>query len=86
VRGLVHGQEGAGARAIADYSEALRLDPRNVAYLSARGNAYRLNKDLGHALADLNEAIQRNGKDVRAYAYRGEVYAARKEWDRTIAD
>jgi tetratricopeptide (TPR) repeat protein len=50
-------------RAMADYNEAIRLDPKYApAYLN-RGNAYRSKDDYDLAIADYNEAIRLDPKN-----------------------
>ena len=72
--------------AIADYSQAIRLDPNFALAFRNRGNAYEDKKDYDHALADFTTAVQLNPKDAAAYGQRGLVYLARKDYDRAIAD
>jgi tetratricopeptide (TPR) repeat protein len=45
-------------RAIADLSEAIRLDPKRASAFYNRGVAYRAKGDLGHADADAAEAMR----------------------------
>jgi tetratricopeptide (TPR) repeat protein len=45
-------------RAIADYTEALRLDPKYTFAYYNRGDAYRYNGDLDRAIADYTEALR----------------------------
>src|SRR5882724_10035228 len=44
--------------AIADYNEAIRLDPKNAAAYNNRGFAYGQKGDYDKALADFSEAIR----------------------------
>jgi Flp pilus assembly protein TadD len=44
--------------AVADYNEALRLDPENVAALQGRGYAYFLRKNFARASSDFSEAVR----------------------------
>jgi tetratricopeptide (TPR) repeat protein len=61
-------------RALADYSDALKLDPRYAhAYLN-RGFVYVAKNDADHALADLNRSIQFDPNETLAYFNRGLVY------------
>jgi len=45
-------------RAIADYSEAIRLDPKHAIAYCNRGDGYRSIYDYGRAIADYDEAIR----------------------------
>jgi tetratricopeptide (TPR) repeat protein len=61
-RGFVWHDKGDLDRAIADYSEAIRLDPKQANAYRNRGNALREKGDLDRAIADLNEAIRLDPK------------------------
>jgi tetratricopeptide (TPR) repeat protein len=75
---------------IADYGEAIRVDPKYAAgYATAyanRGNAYRANGDLDLAISDFNEAIRLSPKYAKAYYLRGLAHGDRSDLDRAIAD
>ena len=45
-------------KAIADYNDAIRLDPTLAAAYNNRGEAWRSKKDYDKAVADYNEAIR----------------------------
>ena len=78
-------------RAIADYSEAIRLAPGHAEAYAYRGLAYaRLGKD-DEAIADLDKAPSLDPKVLGVYAYqlyrsRGVAHFHRREFDRAIAD
>jgi tetratricopeptide (TPR) repeat protein len=73
-------------RAIADYNEALRLDPKNrLAYLN-RGIAWQAGGDFAKAIADYDQAIERGLKTAQAYNNRGHAWELKKDYDRAIAD
>jgi Flp pilus assembly protein TadD len=44
-------------RALADYNEALRLDPKNQDVLANRGLLYMMMSDAKHARADFNSVL-----------------------------
>lgn len=74
------------ARAIVDFNEAVRLDPKSeVAFLN-RGNAYFFQKDYAHAMADFNRAIGLNGQFSMAFSNRGQVYFMQGRYVRALAD
>ena len=72
-------------RAIADYSEALRIDPDYAAALYNRGIAWRHKGDLDRAIADYDQAIRLN-PTAAAYNNRGSAWHAKGENERAIAD
>jgi tetratricopeptide (TPR) repeat protein len=70
-RGVAKKHQGDFQGAIADYTEAIRLDPsKSEAYLD-RGIAKRHQDDYQGAIADYNEAIRRDPKNADAYFNRG---------------
>src|SRR5262249_35767394 len=73
-------------RAIADLSEAIRLEPKLVFAYVDRGNAYRAKGDKDHAIADFSEAIRLDPKSADAYVDRGNAYRAKDDKDHAIAD
>jgi tetratricopeptide (TPR) repeat protein len=73
-------------RAIADYTEAIRLDPKYALAYSNRGTAYKAKGNYDLAIADYTEAIRLDPEDALAYFKRGNAYEARKNYDRAIAD
>jgi tetratricopeptide (TPR) repeat protein len=73
-------------RAIADFTQAIRLDPDNAIAYEERGNAYASKGDYDRAIADFNQAIRINPDYVAAYNNRGNVYNDKGEYDRAIAD
>lgn len=55
-RGNMYEATGKSDAAIADYSEAIKLDPQNVLAYCSRAIAYLRKRDHDHAIADYNEA------------------------------
>ncbi len=75
-RGNAHSAKGDQAQAIADYDEAIKLDPKNAGVYNNRGSA---RSDLGEseaALADFDAAIKLNARYASAYFNRGNIHAA----------
>ncbi|MDR2589273.1 MAG: tetratricopeptide repeat protein [Spirochaetales bacterium] len=50
-------------KAIADYGEAVRLEPRNAAAFCNRGTVFHAKGDYGRAAADLTEALKIDPSD-----------------------
>ncbi|WP_422928126.1 tetratricopeptide repeat protein [Singulisphaera sp. PoT] len=73
-------------RAIAAYTEAIRLDPGRAALHNNRAAARLGKKDEAGALVDYNEAIRLDPENASAYYGRGLVWHSRKDYDRAIAD
>jgi tetratricopeptide (TPR) repeat protein len=73
-------------KAIADYNEALRLDPQDVDVYNDRGRVWFDLKDYDKALADYNEALRLDPKYVHAWNNRGRVWFAKKDYDQALAD
>lgn len=75
-------------KAIADYTEAIRLDPTATASVAFRnrGNAWRCKKEYDKAIKDYTEAIRLDPGNARSFSFRGDVQADRREWEKAIAD
>jgi tetratricopeptide (TPR) repeat protein len=71
-------------RAIADYDQAIQLDPKDANAYVSRGLAYHGKKDYDRAIADYNQAIQLDPKDADAYFSRG--LAKRRKGDNSGGD
>ena len=85
-RGTARSRDGDEARAIADFGEAIRLDPNDVSAFVNRGIAYLNKGDHRLAIADLDEAIRLDPKQESAWSARGDVYSALGDHARAIAD
>jgi tetratricopeptide (TPR) repeat protein len=76
----------ASRQAVAEFTEALRLDPKNATAYSNRAYVYSGKGDTDRAIADLTEAIRLDPKFVKAYSNRGVAYSGKGDTDRAIAD
>jgi tetratricopeptide (TPR) repeat protein len=56
--------------ALADFNQAIQVNPKLAAAYYRRGTAYFLKGDLGNALADFNQTIQLNPKMAKVYVGR----------------
>ena len=70
-RGLVHHNQGNYQLAIADFTEALKLDPNNALVLATRGDAYRMQGEYDKALADFTEALRLDPTNAVAHINQG---------------
>ena len=85
-RGNAYNDKKEYDRAIADYNQALLLNPKSAEAFNNRGNAYNDKGEYDRAIADFNQALLLNPKDAEAFYNRGNVYSNKKEYDRAIAD
>jgi tetratricopeptide (TPR) repeat protein len=79
-------KEAAYDRAIADITEAIRLDPGNARAYQERAGAYHQKGDYDRAIADFTKAIQLDSEYHAAYNNRGLAYSHKGEYDNAIAD
>jgi TonB family protein len=86
IRGNAYYANGDLDRAIAAYSEAIRLDPNDATAYNNRGIAYDARGEFDRAIADYNEAVRLDPKDAVTFNNRGETYRHKGDFDRAIAD
>jgi lipoprotein NlpI len=85
-RGIAWHDKGDNDRAIADFNEAIRLNPKDADTFGNRGIAWRNKGDNDRAIADFNEAIRLNPKDADTFGNRGIAWGNKGDNDRAIAD
>jgi tetratricopeptide (TPR) repeat protein len=73
-------------RAIADFTQAIRLDPDDARAYQERAGAYHQKGDYDQAIADFTQAIWLDPGYVAAYNNRGLAYSHKGDYDRAIAD
>src|SRR5260370_634555 len=73
-------------KAIADYTEAIRLNPDYGGAYYSRGNAYYDLEQYDEAIADYNEATRLKPAYADAYNNRGNAYVDVKQYDKAVAD
>ena len=73
-------------KAIADFTQALRLEPDSSHAYRERGVAYSDKGDQNNAIADLNQAIRLDPNNAAAYNNRGNIYRRMNDNDLAIAD
>jgi tetratricopeptide (TPR) repeat protein len=85
-RGLLRSEQQSWDQAIADYTECLKLDPKNLPALHSRALAYHEEKEFQLAIIDLNEAIKIAPTDGALYHSRGRAYNDSGSYRAAIAD
>jgi tetratricopeptide (TPR) repeat protein len=79
-------QRGHHAEAIEQYSQAIRLDPNNLAAYAHRGSAYNGLGEYDHAIADLERYFASGPSAPWPHFHRGLAYEAKADFDRALAD
>lgn len=72
--------------AIADFDEAIRIDPRSAKAYDRRGSYYSARADYDRAIADYSQAIRIDPKDTYHLVTRSLAYRAKGDVDLAIAD
>ena len=70
--------------AVAEYTKAIEIRPKDSLYYDYRGNAYYELQDYQKALKDYNDAITIEKPDGIMYYNRGLVYFALKDYDKAM--
>mgnify|MGYP002776812250 FL=1 len=83
-RGRIALRHGDSGRAIADFNEAIHLNPNRATLYRDRAQAYRQNGEPGLAIADYDEAIALDPKPAAPYRERGRALIAKGDLDRAI--
>jgi len=85
-RGRAYYWKGDYDLAIADFTEAIRLDPKNTEAYSTRGWAFFCKYDYDLAISDFTKLIIFDPKSADAYYGRGQAYYWKDDYDKAIAD
>jgi len=85
-RAVEYGNKGDDQRALADYSEAIRLSPTNASAYYNRGTVFAHRGENGRALADFDEAIRLAPNHAAAFSNRGLVWSRQGDDERAITD
>ncbi len=72
--------------AIADFNEAIRLNPQDNVLFGNRADSYRNKKEWDRAITDINKAVQLNPKNRRNYYIRGLIFYDQDNYDRAIPE
>jgi tetratricopeptide (TPR) repeat protein len=80
-------EEKAGMnKAIADYTQAIKLDPNLAAAYHERGDSYNILGNYDQAIKDYNQAIKLDPNYAVAYTRRGNAYSGKGMTDQAITD
>ena len=85
-RGLAHKSKGQWDRAIADFSEAIRLKPGLAEAFGNRGNVYRKKGQFDRAIKDYDRAIHLKPDGAQVFADRGLAYERKGEQNHALKD
>ncbi|GHV78305.1 hypothetical protein AGMMS49944_00960 [Spirochaetia bacterium] len=77
-RGITFYYKGDYVTAIADFTDALKLDPNNTATYINRGASYFHKEDYDRAIADCTQAIKLDPNNAKAYYFRLEYIVLRR--------
>ena len=84
--GLYLREKGDSDAAIAEFREALRLNPGNIRLHYYLGAVLGEKGDLDGAIAEYREAIRLNPKEYDAHGAVGEALASKGDWDGAITE
>lgn len=73
-------------KAIADYNQAIRINPNYAWAYAGRAETYRWLTQYDQAIADFNKATKLEPDFVWAIAHRGEMYRKMEENEKALAD
>jgi tetratricopeptide (TPR) repeat protein len=96
-RAHIYRELGQNDLALADYDEAIRINPmpridgdargrRHINVYHNRGGIWVKKNELDRAIADFDEAIRRDPTDADVFNSRGSAWAAKSDLDRALAD
>ena len=72
-------------RAVADFNEAIKIDPQYALAYGNRGYAFQMKRDFPRAIDDYTMQIK-IAPDVLAYINRGNVWRSMQNLDRAMSD
>ena len=73
-------------RAMADFDDALQIEPNNPSIWVSRGNEWRRDLKLDDAIADYTHALEIDPRYWPAYIARGNAWKQRRVFDRAIQE
>lgn len=85
-RGKEYLQKGEYDNAIADFNEAIVLDPKSATAYGGCGEAYKGKRDYDKAIEECDKAISISGTEPSFYKTRGEAYRGKGDNEKADAD
>src|SRR5258708_1762613 len=73
-------------RAVAEFTEAIRIEPQSARAYALRGSAYGLKQDYDRALEDLTTAVSLDPKNPILYRSRAFIWGRKKEFGKAVED
>jgi tetratricopeptide (TPR) repeat protein len=86
IRGSAWITKGEYDKAIDDFDQAIRLNPKLAPAYGSRGMAWGMKGNYDKAIADSSEAIRLDPKDAAAYRNRGTCWNYKGDYNKAIAD
>jgi tetratricopeptide (TPR) repeat protein len=77
---------GESGKALADFTRAIEIDPKDAKGWGLRAGYHTTLKRWDQAIADSTKAIDRDPKSSYAFALRAVCYRALKQWEKAAAD
>ena len=84
-RGVAYAMAAKHDRAVADFTKAIEINPRDALAYSLRGTTYRDKGIYERAIADYTKAIYLDGRFAEAYVGRATVYYKKGDYDQAWA-
>ncbi len=85
-RGLIFESRSDFIKAVTDYDDAIRFDPKSSQLHFHRGFCFFRRGELDKALEDYDEVVRLRPKDADAFQNRGAIHYHKKDYDKAIAD
>ena len=85
-RGVAYERRGEYDLALADFNQAIRLDPKNAFALRNRGDYYLAQGDVTHAMEDFNQAVAISPKFPELLVSRGNAYMVNGDFAHALPD